>query len=49
MIANNVINNNGCPGPSAIFVDNKTVTGLKCMNNAVWTEDLVCVPAECCY
>jgi hypothetical protein len=49
VIANNVINNNGCPGPSAIFVDNKTVTGLKCRNNAVWTEDLVCVPAECCY
>ena len=52
VIANNVINNNGCPGPSAILVDNETVTGLKCRNNVAQfagVEDLACIPAECCY
>eukprot|EP01043_Picozoa_sp_COSAG02_P016758 COSAG02_NODE_744_length_17752_cov_56.794992_3_plen_467_part_00 len=52
VIANNVINNNGCHGPSAILVDNETVTGLKCRNNVAQisgVEDLTCFPAECCY
>lgn len=52
VIANNVINNNGCPGPSAILVDNKTVTGLKCRNNVAQisgVEVLACIPPGCCY
>eukprot|EP01047_Picozoa_sp_COSAG01_P047782 COSAG01_NODE_4598_length_4887_cov_8.259816_2_plen_152_part_00 len=63
VIMHNIMNNNGCPGrpghhaarctrPAAIFVDNETVTGLKCRNNVAFiasTEDLVCTPAECCY
>jgi hypothetical protein len=51
VITNNIINNNGCPGPSAIFVDNETVTGLVCKGNVAviqGVEDLACVPAACC-
>ena len=52
VIANNIINNNGCPGPSAILVDNETVTGLRCRNNVAHIggiEDLACTPPGCCY
>ena len=49
VVSNNVLNNNGAKGPSALYIA-PNITGVKCSNNVAVTahEDLACEPAACC-